>query len=145
LSKREGYRQAFAGFDVDVIAAWPDAIVDDLVQNPAVIRNRAKIASVLGNARSACDLRTSAGGLDNYLWSFVGGVPLQPALTKIGDLPAFTPLAEAVSRDLKRRGWRFVGPTIVYAFMQSSGMTNDHTTDCFRYRDLAAPDAPPGQ
>lgn len=136
LSKREGYRAAFAGFDVDVIAGWPDSIVDDLVQDAGIIRNRAKISSVLGNARAVCDLRAAGGSLDSYLWSFVDGVPLQPALTGMGDMPAFTALSESISRDLKLRGWRFVGPTIVYAFMQSCGMTNDHTTGCFRHRQL---------
>jgi DNA-3-methyladenine glycosylase I len=139
LAKREGYRKAFAGFDVERIAAWPDARVDELVGNAGIIRNRAKIASVLGNARAARDLRASGTTLDQHLWSFVGAVPLQPALTGMGDMPAFTELSETISRDLKRRGWRFVGPTIVYAFMQSAGMTNDHTVDCFRYRQLGGP------
>jgi DNA-3-methyladenine glycosylase I len=136
LSRRDGYRRAFAGFDVDVVAGWPDGVVDDLVQDASIIRNRAKIVSVLGNARAVRALRGPGGDFDTYLWGFVGGVPLQPALDPAADLPATTELSTALSRDLKKRGFRFVGPTIVYAFMQASGMTNDHTTDCFRHHEL---------
>jgi len=92
---------------------------------------------VLNNARAVCALRSSGTDLDAYLWSFVGGVPLQPMIDRGADVPASTELSTALSRDLKKRGFGFVGPTIAYAFMQSSGMTNDHTTDCFRYRELA--------
>jgi DNA-3-methyladenine glycosylase I len=139
LSRREGYRRAFAGFDADVVAGWPDAIVDELVQDVAIIRNRAKITSVLSNARAVRALRGPGSDFDTYLWSFVGGVPLQPALERATDVPATTELSTALSRDLKQRGFGFVGPTIVYAFMQASGMTNDHTTDCFRHGDLTGP------
>jgi DNA-3-methyladenine glycosylase I len=137
LGRREGYRRLFAGFDVDLIAGWPDAIVDELVQDPGIIRNRAKVLSVLNNARAALALRQSDTDLDAYLWSFVGGVPLQPRLEPTAAVPATTDLSTTLSRDLKKRGFGFVGPTIVYAFMQASGMTNDHTTDCFRHADLA--------
>jgi DNA-3-methyladenine glycosylase I len=136
LGRREGYRRAFAGFDPDVIAAWPDTMVTELLEDAGVIRNRLKIASVLSNARVVCALRSAGTDLDTYLWSFVGGIPLQPALAPTDALPASTELSTTLSRDLKRHGLRFVGPTIVYAFMQSCGMTNDHTTDCFRHRQL---------
>jgi DNA-3-methyladenine glycosylase I len=139
LSRREGYRRAFAGFDVEVIAGWPDAIVDELVQDVGIIRNRAKVVSVMSNARAVVALRGDGTDLDSYLWAFIGGVPLQPALASAEDVPATTELSKALSRDLKKRGFGFVGPTIVYAFMQASGMTNDHTTDCFRHRTLATP------
>ena len=139
LHRREGYRRAFAAFDAELIAGWPDTVVDKLMQDPGIIRNRAKITSVLSNARAVCALRDSGTDLDSHLWSFVAGVPLQPALDRTTDVPATTELSTALSRDLKRRGFGFVGPTIIYAFMQASGMTNDHTTDCFRYRQLTGP------
>jgi len=137
LHRREGYRRAFGGFDLDVIASWPDAKLDELMGDVGIIRNRAKVASARNNARAARALRDSRSDLDTYLWSFVGGVPLQPAIAAADGVPAATELSRALSRDLKRHGFGFVGPTIVYAFMQSSGMTNDHTTDCFRHRELA--------
>jgi DNA-3-methyladenine glycosylase I len=139
LSRREGYRRAFAGFDAELIGGWPDAIVDELVQDVGIIRNRAKVVSVLSNARAVIALRGAGTDFDSYLWSFIGGVPLQPALEAAEDVPATTELSTALSRDLKKRGFGFVGPTIVYAFMQASGMTNDHTTDCFRHGTLATP------
>jgi DNA-3-methyladenine glycosylase I len=137
LHRREGYRRAFAGFDAELIAGWPDTVIEGLMQDPGIIRNRAKITSVLNNARAVCALHSSGTDLDSHLWSFVGGVPLQPALDPTASLPATTELSKSLSRDLKRRGFGFVGPTIVYAFMQASGMTNDHTTDCFRFSELA--------
>jgi DNA-3-methyladenine glycosylase I len=136
LARRDGYRRAFEGFDVDAIAGWPDSTLAELSEDTGIIRNRAKIASVRSNARAVRDLRTGAG-LDDYLWSFVDGVPLQPALGPDAAVPAVTEVSTALSRDLKQHGFGFVGPTIVYAFMQASGMTNDHTTDCFRWAGLA--------
>jgi DNA-3-methyladenine glycosylase I len=137
LGRREGYRRVFARFDVELIAGWPDAIVDELIKDPGIIRNRAKVLSVLNNARAARALGGLGTDLDAYLWSFVGGVPLQPRLDATAALPATTEVSTAMSRDLKKKGFGFVGPTIAYAFMQASGMTNDHTTDCFRHADLA--------
>ncbi|MGO8877288.1 MAG: DNA-3-methyladenine glycosylase I [Acidimicrobiales bacterium] len=137
LGRREGYRRAFAGFDPDLIATWSDEDVDALVNDAAIIRNRGKIASVVTNARAVRELRNDATSFDAYLWAFTGGAPLQPRHTRAVDVPTTTELATALSRDLKRRGFRFVGPTIVYSFMQATGMTNDHVTGCFRFAELA--------
>jgi DNA-3-methyladenine glycosylase I len=137
LARREGYRGAFAGFDAEEIAGWPEDRVDRLLLDPGIIRHRGKIASVLSNARALVALRATVPSFGEYVWSFTGGVPLQPGHTVPGDVPAATDLSKALSRDLKRHGFRFVGPTTAYAFMQAAGLTNDHTTDCFRYPALA--------
>jgi DNA-3-methyladenine glycosylase I len=137
LARREGYRRAFAGFDPDLIATWGEEKVDELLHDAGIIRHRGKIASVLSNARVLCDLRRNGTDFDAYLWSFTGGRALQPGCVTAADVPTTTDVAAALSRDLKRRGFRFVGPTIAYAFMQATGMTNDHVTSCFRYEELA--------
>jgi DNA-3-methyladenine glycosylase I len=137
LGRRDGYRRAFAGFDPDLIATWTEERVDELVQDSGIIRHRGKIASVLSNARAVCELRADGRDLDSYLWSFVDGVALQPRHDNASDVPATTDLAGVLSRDLKRNGFKFVGPTIAYAFMQATGMTNDHVTGCFRFAELA--------
>jgi DNA-3-methyladenine glycosylase I len=133
LRRREGYRAAYDGFDVDRVAAYDEARQTSLLADVRIIRNRAKVAAFRDNARAVIALRESNGGLDRYLWSFVGGAPIVSRFRSLGELPATTPLARSVSRDLRGRGFRFVGPTIVYAFMQSVGMVNDHTIDCFRH------------
>jgi DNA-3-methyladenine glycosylase I len=144
LRKREGYRAAFDAFDADKIAVYDEAKVAELLHNPAIVRNRLKVQAFIRNAQAYLRLCDEPGSFDRYLWSFVGGAPIQNHWPAAGDVPAITPEAEAMSRDLVRRGFTFVGPTICYAFMQACGMVNDHTLDCFRHaevRQLAASSA----
>jgi DNA-3-methyladenine glycosylase I len=129
LRKREGYRKAFAGFDAERVARFGDADVERLLADAGIVRNRAKIESAIQNARATLEL----GSLGAYFWEFVGGRPKVNAFRTIAEIPAETEESRALSKDLKRRGFRFVGPTICYAFMQSVGLVNDHTVDCFRY------------
>jgi DNA-3-methyladenine glycosylase I len=133
LNKRGGYRQAFAGFDPAAIASFGPDDVERCLADPGIVRNRAKINATVGNAQAWLELDDPAG----LLWSFVGGEPLQNGWTAVGDLPASTAESEAMSKDLKRRGFRFVGPTICYALMQSCGLVNDHVTTCFRHAEVA--------
>jgi len=137
LNKREGYRAAFDGFDPEFIVRYDDAKVAALLANPRIIRNRLKIYSAIGNARAFLAVREEFGSFDAYIWRFVGGQPLQNARQAGDPLPARTSESDAMSRDLLRRGFKFVGSTICYAFMQAAGMVNDHTIDCFRYAALA--------
>ena len=136
LRKREGYRRAFAGWDVDRIARFTEADVERLMGEPAIVRNRAKIESAITNAKAAIDVRDEHGSLGPYLWGFVDSVPIRNGWRTLDEIPAETAESRAMSKDLKRRGFRFVGPTTAYAFMQAVGMVNDHLVDCFRYRDL---------
>jgi DNA-3-methyladenine glycosylase I len=136
LDKREGYRKAFAGFDPRRVARFDDARVERLLGDPGIVRNRAKVASAIDNARAALDVQREFGSLDAYLWRFVGGRPKVNRWTALGTIPAETEESLAMSKDLKRRGFRFVGPTICYAFMQSVGMVNDHVVTCFRWKQL---------
>lgn len=136
LKKRQGYRAAFHGFDVDRIARYTEADVARLMADDGIVRNRLKIESVIRNARSVLDLREEFGSLDAYLWRFVDGSPLQNARMSISEVPSKTDQSDRMSKDLKKRGFNFVGSTICYAFMQAVGMVNDHTTDCFRYKEL---------
>ena len=129
LRKREGYRRAFAGFDAQRVAGFNERDVERLLADASIVRNRAKIESAIGNARATLEL----GGLDAHLWSFVGGQPIVNSWRALAEIPAETAESQTMSKDLKRRGFRFVGPTICYAFMQACGLVNDHTTDCFRY------------
>ncbi|HXM56798.1 MAG TPA: DNA-3-methyladenine glycosylase I [Candidatus Dormibacteraeota bacterium] len=138
LRKREGYRRAFAGFDPEAVARFTDVDVQRLLADGAIVRNRAKIAASMANARALLAVQAERGSFAEHLWSFVDGRPLQPGRAAMGDVPAETPEARAISRDLKRRGFAFVGPTIVYALMQACGLVNDHVTGCFRYAALAA-------
>jgi len=138
LRKREAYRRAFAGFDPVEIASWGDEAVARLMADPGIVRNRLKIEAAIGNARAFLDVQRAFGSFADYIWGFVDGRPIQGSWRSIADLPATTPLAETISRDLKRRGFRFVGPTIVYAHMQATGMVNDHLVGCFRHREVAA-------
>ncbi len=131
LNKREGYRACFAGFDPAQVARFSDAKVDKLVADARIVRNRAKVASVVTNAQALLRLEDESGDFGEYLWSFVDGVPLQNRWTDLGDLPAQTDVSMALSKDLKRRGFRFVGPTTMYALMQAMGMVNDHVLTCF--------------
>jgi DNA-3-methyladenine glycosylase I len=135
LHKREGYRRAFAGFDVAKVARFTDAKVERLLQDPSIVRNRLKVASTVANAGASLEVRDEFGSLDTFLWGLVGGTPLVNRWSG-GDIPAETPASRAMSKELKRRGFRFVGPTVCYAFMQACGMVNDHATTCFRYAEL---------
>ena len=133
LRKREGYRKAFAGWDLESVAGFGKADVERLLADPGIVRNRAKVESAIENARVALEI----GSLDAVLWSFVGGEPVDGRRRSVEDVPSQTEESAAMSRELKRAGFRFVGPTICYAFMQAVGMVNDHVVDCFRYRELA--------
>ncbi len=137
LRKREGYREAFAGFDPEPVARFKARDVERLMKDTGIVRNRMKIGAAIANARATLDVRDELGSLDSYLWSFVDGRPIKNRWKRLGELPAETPASKAMSKDLKKRGFRFVGPTICYAFMQSVGMVNDHVTTCFRYREVA--------
>jgi DNA-3-methyladenine glycosylase I len=137
LNKRESYREAFAGFDPARVARFDADRVERLLQDPGIVRNRAKVEAAVGNAARTLDVRREHGSLDAYLWQFVGGRPLVNRWRSLGDIPAETPESRAMSKDLKRRGFRFVGPTICYALMQSVGMVNDHVVTCFRWAPLA--------
>jgi DNA-3-methyladenine glycosylase I len=135
LRKREGFRAAFRGFDPRVVAAFSDGDRARLMADAAIVRNRAKIDATIGNAAAFLELATAFGSFDAYLASVVPGPPARlPATAQAGDIPATTPASDALSRDLKARGFRFVGSTIVYAFMQSVGLVDDHLPTCFRYR-----------
>jgi DNA-3-methyladenine glycosylase I len=136
LHKRDGYRKAFAGFDVEKVARFNDRQVERLMQDPSIVRNRLKIDSAVTNARAALAVRDELGSLDAYVWGLVGGTPLVNRWRTLADIPAETAVSREISKDLKRRGFRFVGPTVCYAFMQATGMVNDHITTCFRYAEL---------
>jgi DNA-3-methyladenine glycosylase I len=136
LNKREGYRRAFARFDPAKVARFDAARVDRLLQDPGIVRNRLKVEAAVANARAVIDAQREFGSLDAYLWSLVGGGPTVNRWTRAGGIPAETNVSRAMSKELKRRGFRFVGPTVCYAFMQATGMVNDHLATCFRYRQL---------
>ncbi len=137
LRKRPNYRRLFAGFDPELVARFDDARREALLRDPGIVRNRLKVAAAIGNARAFLDVQAERGSFADYLWDFVDGRPLQNRRRSLADLPAETPLSRTLSRDLKRRGFRFVGPTICYAFMQAVGMVNDHVVDCFRHAELS--------
>lgn len=136
LKKRENYRKAFHGFDCERIARYTEADVKRLMSDSGIVRNRLKIESAIKNARAVLRIKEEFGSLDSYLWRYVDGVPRQNAWKSMADIPVTTELSDMMSKDLKRRGCNFVGSTICYAFMQAIGMVNDHTTDCFRYREV---------
>lgn len=133
LKKREAYRDAFLGFDPARVARFTPARLERLLRNPGIVRNRLKIASAVRNARAALAIQREFGSFDTYLWGFVGGAPRVNRWRTLQQVPARTPESDALSRDLSRRGFTFVGSTICYAFMQAVGMVNDHTIDCFRH------------
>ena len=138
LRKREGYRRAFLGFDPDAIARFRARDVDRLLADPGIVRNRLKIESAVENARRVLELRESSAGFAAYLWGFVGGEPIVGRWRALREIPAQTAESRALSADLKQRGFRFVGPTVCYAFMQAAGLVNDHVTSCFRYAELTS-------
>lgn len=138
LRKREGYRRAFEGFDPEKIARYGDADVERLLGDAGIVRNRQKIASAVGNARAFLQVQRDEGSFAGFIWSFVGGRPMDSGRTSPEQVPATSPESEKMSRELRRRGFRFVGPTICYAFMQAAGLVNDHLTECFRYDEIKA-------
>ncbi|WP_299865543.1 DNA-3-methyladenine glycosylase I [uncultured Roseobacter sp.] len=140
LKKRENFRTAFAGFNPDVIAVWGEAEIETLLADPGIIRHRGKIEATISNARVWQEIEAREG-FDRFLWTYVDGAPLQNQWRTLEEVPAFTPLSTQISKDLKKAGFRFCGPTIVYAFMQAVGMVNDHLVTCPRHRavtDMAA-------
>jgi DNA-3-methyladenine glycosylase I len=137
LRKRENFRRAFAGFDAEKIAKFDVRKVKQLLSDPGIIRNQLKILATIGNAKAYLAARKEFGSFDKYLWQFVGGRPKINRRRTIGKVPARTPESDAMSEDLKKRGFKFVGSTICYAHMQATGMVNDHVTSCFRHRELA--------
>lgn len=138
LKKRAGYRKAFDRFDVDRVARYGQKRIERLLGDPGIVRNRRKIESAVRNAQGVLRIQEEFGSLDAFLWKYVDFEPRQNRWKKISRIPARTKESDAMSRDLKMRGFSFVGPTICYAFMQSMGMVNDHTTNCFRYKELEA-------
>jgi DNA-3-methyladenine glycosylase I len=136
LRRREGYRRAFAEFDAEEVARFTPAKVEKLLADPGIIRNRLKVNAAVGNARAFLAVQKEFGSFDAFIWRFVGGAPIVNACRTLAQIPALTPESEALSRELVRRGFRFVGPTIVYAHMQACGLVNDHLVDCPRWREL---------
>jgi DNA-3-methyladenine glycosylase I len=134
LRKRAGYQALFDGFDARKIARYSDKKLDRLLQDPRIIRNRLKVYSARQNARAFLALQQEWGSFSDYIWHFVDGKPIQNRFRGLKDLPASTPLSDAISKDLKQHGFNFVGSTIIYAYMQATGMVNDHSSDCFRYQ-----------
>ncbi len=137
LKKREGYRQAFADFDPVKVARFTDKRIARLLDNRAIIRNRLKVAAAVNNARQFLEVQAEFGTFDAYIWQFVDGEPIQNKRRRLKDLPATTRKSDLLSKDLKRRGFKFVGSTIVYAHMQAVGMVNDHQVTCFRHKECA--------
>jgi len=137
LKKRENYRRAFAGFDARKIACYGTKEVRALMGNPGIVRNRLKIAAAISNAKAFLAVQREFGSFDRYIWRFVGGRPLQNRRRSMKGVPASTPESDAMSKDLKKRGFRFVGSTICYAFMQATGLVNDHLVSCFRHRAVS--------
>jgi DNA-3-methyladenine glycosylase I len=138
LRKRDNYRAAFDGFDPHKMARYSARKMETLLGNPGIVRNRLKVAAAIQNAKALLTLQGQEGGLDDYLWRYVEGKPIVNAWRSLKEIPPRTPLSDAVSKDLTRRGFKFVGSTICYAFMQAVGMVNDHTTDCFRHKGAKA-------
>ncbi|MGH2557392.1 MAG: DNA-3-methyladenine glycosylase I [Actinomycetota bacterium] len=138
LRKREGYRRAFAEFDATKVARFSAQKVERLLQDPSIVRNRAKVESAVANASRVLTVREELGSLDSYLWSFVGGRTIRNRWTSLEEIPGETAESRAMSKDLKKRGFRFVGPTVCYAFMQAAGLVNDHEVTCYRYREVAS-------
>ncbi len=137
LKKRDNYRRAFAGFDAAKVARFNTRSVARLMSDAGIVRNRLKVESTISNARAVLEIQQQFGTFDTYIWSFVDGSPKVNKFKRLSDLPASTAISERMSKDLKKRGFRFVGSTICYAFMQAAGLVNDHETTCFRYREVS--------
>ena len=140
LKKRQGYRKAFDNFDAREISEYSENDISMLLTDSGIIRNRLKISATITNARAFLQLQKEFGSFDNYIWQFVNGKPIRNSWKKITDIPSSTPESDAMSKDFQKRGFKFVGTTICYAFMQAVGMVNDHVVDCFRYRILVNKD-----
>ncbi|MDH3613496.1 MAG: DNA-3-methyladenine glycosylase I [Gammaproteobacteria bacterium] len=138
LNKRDGYRRAFADFDPVKVARFTDKRVERLLLDPGIVRNRLKVRSAVGNAKAFLAVQQEFGSFSDYIWAFVGGKPLQNRFENDGDIPATSPESDTLSKDLKARGFKFVGSTIIYAHMQATGMVNDHVVGCFRHKPCAA-------
>ena len=138
LRKREGYRRAFADFDPEKVARFTARRIEKILENPNVVRNRLKVNAAVVNARKFLDVQAEFDGFCNYIWRFVDGRPKQNRFRRQGDVPATSPESDALSKDMKKRGFKFVGSTILYAHMQATGMVNDHLASCFRHRECAA-------
>ena len=136
LKRREGYRNAFANFDPALVAKYDEAKYESLLQDPSIIRNRLKIKSAINNARRFIEVQNEYGSFDTYIWKFTNGKPLINTWEKMSEIPAKTELSDRVSKDLKKRGFNFVGSTIIYAHLQATGIVNDHEVSCFRYKEL---------
>lgn len=138
LKKREGYKKAFHNFDVLKCSKMSDEDLEELMQNPSIIRNRLKIFSVRKNAKAFLEIQKEFGSFDHYIWNYVGGRPIVNNFSSISQIPAKTDISDKISKDLKKRGMSFVGSTIIYAYMQAVGLVNDHTVDCFRVNTIIA-------
>lgn len=136
LKKRDGYRKAFADFDPIKVASFRQARVERILTNPGIIRNRLKVLAAVNNAKRFLEVQKEFGSFDNYIWDFVGGKPIINHRKTLADIPATTPESDALSKDLIRRGFKFVGSTVIYAHMQACGLVNDHLVDCWRYREV---------
>lgn len=137
LRKRENYRKAFDGFNPRKVAKYDQAKIEELLSNEGIIRNRLKVTAAIQNAKAFLAVQKEFGSFDSYMWQFVGGKPKQNSWKSLRELPAKTPESESMSKDLRKRGFNFVGPTICYAHMQATGMVNDHVVGCFRHREVA--------
>ena len=138
LNKREGYRKNFANFDPEKVARFTNKRVEKILTDPGIVRNRLKVESAVSNAKACLQVQDEFGSFSDYIWSFVEGKPVQNRYRKDSDIPATSPISDTISKELKQRGFKFVGSTIVYAHMQATGMVNDHVTGCFRYRECKA-------
>lgn len=136
LKKREGYRQAFAGFDFEKVARFDESKVQQLLQNNDIVRNELKIRSAINNAQQFIKVKKEFDSFDKYIWSFVNGSPIQNNRTSLSEIPATNEISDKLSKDLKKRGFKFIGSTIMYAHMQATGMVNDHVRSCFRYQEV---------
>lgn len=136
LNKREGYRLAFDNFDAEIVAGYDHKKIDALLANPAIVRNKLKVNAAVINAQAFLKVQQEFASFDGYIWQFVGGRPLHNARKSLAEIPVSTPESDAMSKDLKQRGFKFVGSTICYAYMQATGMVNDHTIDCYRHAEI---------
>lgn len=136
LRKRENFRKAFDDFDYNKIASYPESKIQELLQNEGIIRNRLKIRAAVTNAQAFMEVQKEFGGFNKYMWGFVDGKPIKNNLKSMKEAPASTPLSDKISKDLKKRGFKFMGSTVVYAHLQATGMVNDHLVDCFRYQEV---------
>jgi DNA-3-methyladenine glycosylase I len=136
LRKRENYRRAFAGFDVHKVARFTEKCIEKLLEDPGIVRNRLKVRGAVHNARRFLEVQAEFGSFSGYIWNFVDGRPVRNAWRKESEIPATSPVSDALAKDLKKRGFTFVGSTILYAHMQATGMVNDHLVDCFRYEEV---------